>query len=303
MEMTLLVMAAGMGSRFGGLKQVEPMGEQQATLLEFSVFDAIRAGFTRAVFVIREEMEALFKTKITSKFGHKIKCEFAYQRMDDLPIFLKHLIERKKPWGTGHAVWCARSLVNTPFVAINADDYYGSEAYVKMATFFRENLSDSLSAIVAYPLENTLSDFGGVSRSICEMDDLNKLRSLEEYTSIRRLSSPTGEIIAEGRDNKRIHFSGKELSSLNFWGFSPSLFDLLGKEMELFLDKNQEVSSAEFYLPLAISSLIKQNKLTVNVLQSSQSWFGVTYPEDKPLVESLLNKLTSNGLYPKTLWS
>jgi dTDP-glucose pyrophosphorylase len=290
MYLTLLVLAAGMGSRYGGLKQVDPVGPSGETILDYAVFDAKRAGFARVVFVIRREMEAVFRKTVATKYAGKIPVDFVFQGIEDLPEGFSPPAGRDKPWGTGHAVWCARAVLQGPFAVINADDFYGMAAFSRLAMFLG-NAEPGKCAMVGFRLANTLSENGPVSRGICYGKD-GKLDVINEETAITRADIGAG-----------LRFSGDEIVSMNFWGFGPGIFAGLDADLRAFLAAHGSDPKAEFYLPSAASALIAAGTITVDVLFSEDQWFGITYQEDRPQVVSAIEKLVSDGLYPGKLFA
>ncbi len=290
MQLSLVVLAAGMGSRYGGLKQLESVGPAGEILLDYSVADAMRAGFTKVVFVIRREMLDLFRETVGVRYEGKIEVEYAFQELEPLPGGRVSPPGRTKPWGTGHAVLAAALLLRTPFAVINADDYYGATGFVELSTFLKSAASSDY-AMVGYRLEKTLSDHGTVSRGICRADEAGYLIDITEQTSIAR--TPSG-IVAEG--NPPVLLTGAEPTSMNFWGLMPDFLEKLERLFEEFLEEKGDDLKAEFYLPAAVSSLIGTHEATVRLLHSSDPWLGLTYPEDRPLVVDALAKIKSVGI-------
>ncbi len=288
-----------MGSRYGGLKQVDPMGPSGETLLDYSVYDAMRAGFDRVVFLIRRDIEEEFRAKVGSRYEGRIDVAYAFQQLDALPGSFTVPADRKKPWGTAHAVWCAREVLDGPFVSINADDFYGVGSYEVLAKFLRDKTAGSTDyAMAGYRLDNTLSDHGSVARGVCEVDAAHKLTSIVEWTAIEH---------AEGRifqktDSGEKTFTGSEPVSMNFWGLTPAVFPQLETILSDFLAANSGDLKAECYIPTALGQLTEQGKATLEVLPTNAPWFGVTYREDKPLVTEALAKLHASGEYPTPLW-
>jgi len=299
MKPTLLILAAGMGSRYGGLKQIEPVGPNGETIIEYSVFDAIRAGFGKVVFVIRESFAAEFKDRFESKLAGKIDIEYVYQEINKLPEGFKSSEDREKPWGTGHAVLMAKDIIDVPFAAINADDFYGAEAYQVIAEYLSKSVSNDSYAMVGYQLNNTLSEFGSVSRGICVTEDNNLLTKITETHKIRQEGCRT---LCESENQETIELTGKETVSMNFWGFHPSVFLNIEKQFVDFLTKNISQPKSEFYIPFVVFEMIKQGQANVEVLKADSPWFGVTYKEDKPFVIEQIRKLTDLGIYPEKLW-
>ena len=282
MDLTLVVLAAGMGSRYGGLKQLDPVGPSGEIILDYSVRDALLAGFTNVVFVIRREMLEQFRDSVGVRYEGTIPVEYAFQELEPLPGGRVSPVGRTKPWGTGHAVLSAKPVVRGPFAVINADDYYGPGGFVKMALFLQA-YEQGQYAMVGYRLDKTLSDHGSVSRGICQSDRGGYLVDITERTAIVRRD---GSIIAEG--TTPVSLSGDEPTSMNFWGFTSDLFSRLERLFEEFLEERGEDSKAEFYLPAAVSDLIASGEVTVKLLQTNDPWYGLTYPEDKPLVVEAL---------------
>ena len=299
MGITLLVLAAGMGSRYGGLKQLDQLGPHGETMMDYSVFDAIRAGFTRAVFVIRRDFEQEFKERVGKRYSKHIKVEYAFQDRNDLPGKFKCPEGREKPWGTGHAVYAARELLDEPFVALNADDFYGRDSFAKAAKFLTCPPASKLirGCICAYTLRNTLSEHGSVSRGICtEKDGL--LAKVVENPTISR----DGDRIVSELDGKKYELAGDEPTSMNYWGFMPEFVGELEALFTEFLEKRGGELKSEFYLPFAVDSLIHAGKARIDMLRSNASWFGITYREDRDGVCADLKKLADRGEYPERLF-
>ena len=300
-SVTLLVLAAGMGSRYGGLKQLDAVGPNGETVIDYSVFDAIRAGFKKVVFIIREDFKKEFQSSIGNKFQSQIEVEYAYQKLEVLPPGYSLPQDREKPWGTGHAILSAKQVVNEPFAVINADDFYGKLAYQKIFQYLSTvsiDSSPSRFCMVGYPLINTLSEFGSVSRGICIVSDQNKLESVNELTSIQKIEN---EIVNEAEVQKRQVLSGDEVVSMNMWGFSPQVFIQLERLFSEFLKENLNVLSSEFYIPFAVDNLIQSGTATVEVLETTEKWFGVTYQEDKVQVQKAILSLIQHGDYPSSI--
>ena len=299
MGVTLLVLAAGMGSRYGGLKQLDQLGPHGETMMDYSVFDAIRAGFDRAVFVIRRDFEQEFKERVGKRYAGHIKVEYAFQDRNDLPGGFKCPEGREKPWGTGHAVYAARELLDQPFVALNADDFYGSDSFVKAAKFLNDPPASKLirGCICAYTLRNTLSEHGSVSRGICTEKD-GRLAKVVENPKIARES---GRIVSE-LDGGKNELTGDEPTSMNYWGFMPEFVGELENLFLEFLEKRGSELKSEFYLPFAVDSLIHAGKARIDMLRSSANWFGITYREDRDGVCAELKKLAEQGKYPEKLF-
>ncbi len=291
---TLVVLAAGMGSRYGGLKQVDPVGPSGEILLEYSVYDALRAGFDRLVCVIRRDLEEAFEASIGSRLRQHVAVEYAYQQLDDLPPGFTVPAGRSKPWGTGHAIWACRQLVQQPFLAINADDYYGPDSFRMLSEFLSQPGEDY--AMVGFRLSNTLSEHGSVSRGLCRCDAQFWLEGVEEHT----------QIVVGGNQIKSLGagqlLKGDEVVSMNFWGLRPSIFAELGQQFQEFLEAGTGEKS-ELYIPSVLDRIIREGRGRVKVLTSPESWFGVTYPEDKPrVIQAILHQVQA-GRYPEQLWA
>ena len=299
MKPTLLILAAGMGSRYGGLKQIDPFGPNGETILEYSVYDAIRAGFGKVVFVIRESFAAEFKSRFDEKLKGKIQVEYVFQELAKLPEGYNCPADREKPWGTGHAILMAKEVINEPFAAINADDFYGAPAFQTIANFFNHEVSENKYCMVGYLLKNTLSENGTVSRGICRTDADQNLIEINERHQIRRES----EVIVYEDENKKLVELGDDTpASMNFWGFHPSLFEHLETQFKAFLDEKMLLPKSEFYIPSVVFELIKSGTVNTKVLQADSPWFGVTYTDDKAYVTEQIEKLTEAGVYPSKLW-
>ena len=291
-NLTLLVMAAGMGSRYGGLKQLDQIGPSGETIIDYSVYDAIEAGFNKIIFIIREVFEEQFKTQVADKYLNKIEVEFAYQDIDDLPSGFSCPDGREKPWGTGHAILSANHLVHEPFVVINGDDYYGKESFKVISNYYFRGKEQF--CMVGFRLENTLSSFGAVTRGVCSVEN-KKLSSVVETGDLQK----KGNIIYSDRD---ISFDGNEPVSMNMWGFTPVLFHHLKEKFIDFLNVHGREVKSEFLIPSIINELIQDGDEKVHVLETSSSWFGVTYKSDKPIVEKKIQQLVSSGVYPSPLF-
>jgi len=302
METTLLILAAGMGSRYGGLKQMDPMGPNGETVLDYSVYDAIRAGFTKVVFIIREDFAQAFQDGVGARFHGKIKVEYAFQKLDDLPDGFPVPDGREKPWGTTHAIRAARHVVNEPFAVINADDFYGADAYLRIMDYFKESCDSDQSishyCMVGYHINKTLSDHGDVNRGICS--EVNGLLSeVEEVTEIKREAD--SKIYGNQLDGTRKKINEHALASMNFWGFNHEFFEQLEEHFIEFLKESGNELKSECYIPTLVDDLINQKKADCRLLETTSSWFGVTYPNDKPHVVNAISKLIDQGIYPSSL--
>jgi len=298
MKPTLVILAAGMGSRYGGLKQLDEIGPNGEAIIDYSLFDAIRAGFGKVVFIIRHDFEEAFKARFDQKLKGKIEVEYVFQDLTDLPDGFSVPEGREKPWGTAHAIRSARNVVTTPFAAINADDFYGKEAYETVAKFLTSNVAADNFAMVGYRMDNTLSENGTVSRGLCVIDDNQNLVDIEELTKI----SLESDGIFYYKDEQKKPLKGDETVSMNFWGFHPSLFHFLEEGFVQFLNEKGTELKSEFFIPMYVDELIKAGKAKVKVLTSDAAWFGVTYQEDKPVVIDRVKQLISEGKYPSNLW-
>jgi len=302
MQPTLLIMAAGMASRYGSLKQMDQFGPSGETILEYAVYDAIQAGFGKVVFVIRKSIETTFKEHFNRKFAHKIQVEYVCQELDMLPQPIPVTPERVKPWGTGQAVWVAGAKIQEPFAVINGDDYYGRQAFEVVADYLRSVDSKSNDyCLVGYKLSNTLSEHGYVSRGICEIDQKGNMVGLAERTKIGKSNSGNGIVYVED-DGREVLLTGNETVSMNLMGFTPTIFEHCRRLFTQFLQEQGQELKSEFYIPKVVNTLIQEGKAQMKVLSTSAKWFGVTYPEDKPVVIEQLAKLAREGIYPKDLW-
>ncbi|MEQ6122953.1 sugar phosphate nucleotidyltransferase [Pseudotenacibaculum sp. MALMAid0570] len=298
-KLTLVILAAGMGSRYGGLKQLDEMSENGDTIIDFSIYDAIEAGFSKIVFVIRESFKEDFKSLFDKKLAGKVEVAYVCQELHNIPKeFLNS--DRIKPWGTGHAMLMAKEEVNENFAVINADDYYGKEAYVKMADQLNAtNASSKEYFMVGYQLKNTISKFGSVSRGQCYMNDNQFLEKIIERTHIEKNN---GGLYYKDDTGNECLMDNDTVVSMNFWGFTTSIFQFLEREFTTFLKENSKELRSEFFIPLLVDTLIRNNEAKVQVLESNSKWLGVTYKEDKPHVVEEILKLKRQGVYPNQLW-
>jgi len=309
--MTLLVMAAGMGSRYGGLKQIDPITENGEFIVDFSVYDAISAGFDEVVFVIKEENYDIFRDTIGKRIEDKIKVEYTFQAHDSHIGDFKIPDGREKPWGTGHAVLCAKDVIDTPFVVINADDFYGRDAYMKMAEFLgAQDLDDEKIkfCMAGYVLGKTLTEHGHVARGLCSVDENGHLTDVKERTKIIKTTSPQGAAYEEneGQTDIWIPVSDETIVSMNFWGFTPSFFPNLEKYFNEFLSdiSNGKIEplKSELHLPAMVKKMMGENLCDVSVLKTSASWYGVTYQDDKPFVVGKMKEMIDEKTYPNGMW-
>jgi UTP-glucose-1-phosphate uridylyltransferase len=295
---TLLVLAAGMGSRYGGLKQIEPVGPSGEAIIDYSVFDAIRAGFGKLVFVIRKDIEPAFKEFVGARFEKHIPIEYAYQELDKIPAGFQVPAGRTKPWGTTQAVLMTEGMINEPFAMINADDFYGAESYRVLAEHLKSGSEDY--AMVGFVLRNTLSDFGTVARGVCQVSDTGYLTGIVEMTAIARDGNHAKNTDADG---KVTSLTGDEPVSMNYWGFTPKIYAQLREHFNEFLKANGNDLKKECYIPNTVNEIIVAGEGKVKVLKSNDPWFGVTYREDHPTVVANIQRLVKEGKYPEKLWA
>jgi UTP-glucose-1-phosphate uridylyltransferase len=295
-EPTLLVLAAGMGSRYGGLKQMDPIGANGETIIDFSIHDAMRAGFRTVVFVIRRDIERQFREVVGSRFEKKIAVQYVFQELDQLPRGFSVPANRAKPWGTGHAILMAAEVIRGPFAAINADDFYGANSFRVLAGHLSSGSPDF--AMVGFVLRNTLSEFGSVARGVCSTSHDGYLEGVTEMTKIARDGAA---IAATGPSGNAVRLTGDETVSMNLWGFTPSLFLELQERFDAFLLKHGNEEKSEFYIPSAINEIVEGKRARVKVLRTPDSWFGVTYRDDRPFVVNSIRGLMARGDYPEKL--
>lgn len=302
-KVTLVVMAAGIGSRFGGgIKQLEAVGPNGEIIMDYSIHDALEAGFNKVVFVIRKDLEKDFKEIIGRRMEKLVEVEYAYQELNDIPErFQKKTEGRKKPWGTGQAILCCKDVVDEPFLVINADDYYGKEAYTEAYAYLTGRKDDNAyeACMVGFVLKNTLSDNGGVTRGVCKVDEHRMLSEIIETSNIVK----TAEGAAVQTEDGAVPIDVESEVSMNMWGLSPKFFEVLDKGFDEFLEKlDPENLKGEYLLPTIIGDLLKEGKMIVEVRKSHDEWFGVTYKEDKPDVVAAIQKLIKDGVYPEKLF-
>lgn len=297
---TLVILAAGMGSRYGGMKQIDGVGSHGEPIIEFSIYDAKEAGFGKVVLIIRKEHEAAFRKALTDKIEPHMEVEFAYQDMDDIPADITVPEGREKPWGTTHALLACRNIVHEPFAIINADDFYGKDAYKVIYDFLTTEASDGHYAMVGYPCMNTLTDRGTVTRGVCEKDEDGNLTHIVEVKEIAKKDGHA--IYKDGEEWKPL--ADDALVSMNFWGFTPAVFKDCESIFDTFIRAGVKENplKCEHVIPTAVGELVKENKCTVKMLSSSDRWFGVTYKEDKPLVVARIQEMKDLGVYPDVLW-
>lgn len=303
MKPTLLILAAGMGSRYGGLKQIDRFGPNGETIMDYAVYDALAAGFAKVVFIIRRDFEAEFRAAVGSKYENRVAIDYVFQGRDTLPAGFSARADRTKPWGTAHAIWCARDAVKEPFLVVNADDFYGNNSYKLAAEFLARSgaaLTSPDYCVVGYPVLETLSDHGSVARGICEVDGAGYLTGLVERTRIEKWGA-TGKYLDETGTERFL--KGDEVVSMNMLGFTPALFGQLERYLIKFLER-QSVSpdNSECILSVVLGELLKENSARVCVLPTRDVWFGVTHAEDKPGVVDTLRKMVERGQYPSPIW-
>ncbi|SIO06730.1 sugar phosphate nucleotidyltransferase [Chitinophaga niabensis] len=298
MQPTLLILAAGMASRYGSLKQIQQFGPSGETIIDYSIYDAIRAGFGKIVFIIRDNFAEEFKEIFEPKLKGKVETAYVFQ---DMNAFVgEHAVpaDRTKPWGTAHAVLCAKDAINEPFAVINADDFYGRDAFEKMAEFLKGECAADRYSVVGYELGKTISEYGSVSRGVCEVNGTGNLAGITERTKIY---IDNGKIVYEDGD-KKVELGPKTPVSMNFWGFAPSVFPVSEKLFDQFLDQKITDPKSEFFIPIVVDQFIASGTGSVKVIPTSSQWFGVTYKEDAPGVQASLSALVNKGEYPDNLW-
>jgi NDP-sugar pyrophosphorylase family protein len=299
MQPTLLILAAGMASRYGSLKQIQQFGPSGETIVDYSIYDAIRAGFGKIVFIIRKEFEKEFKEIFEPKLKGKVATDYVFQEMGAFLDGYPMPADRSKPWGTAHAVLCAKDAINEPFAVINADDFYGRDSFEKAAAFLKNDAKPNVYAVVGYQLNKTISEHGSVSRGVCAADSNSNLAAINERTKVYKDGD---QIVYEDADGSKHAMAPETPVSMNFWGFHPSVFELSQNLFKEFLKKDGDKPKSEFFIPIVIDHFI-QNKLgVVNVIPTGAQWFGVTYKEDAPGVQESLSALVNSGEYPDNLW-
>ncbi len=292
---TLLVLAAGMGSRYGGLKQIDPVGPSGETIIDYSIYDAMRAGFGKVVFVIRKDIESNFREVVGGKFEKRLPVEYAFQELNKIPAGFTIPPGRTRPWGTGHAILVAEPVIHERFAMINADDFYGADAFHVLGEHLRQTRNDSNDySMVGFTLQRTLSEHGTVARGVCEVDNAGMLKQIVEMLKIEKAGNGA-------RQGDQV-LTGDEPVSMNFWGFTPTLFSHLRVELENFLTKHGHEEKSEMLIPTTVNMLVNDGRATCQVLRTTATWFGVTYKEDRPLVIQGIRKLIANGEYPEKLW-
>ena len=299
MKPTLFVLAAGMGSRYGGLKQIDGLGPSGETIMDYSVYDALRAGFGKVVFVIRKDFEEAFRKAVISKYADKVPCEVCFQSVDSVPEGCTYNPERTKPWGTNHAVLMAKDLIKEPFAVINADDFYGRESFQVLADYLKSvEGTTGKYCMVGYRVANTLSENGSVSRGVCATDENGYLTDVVERTKIEKV----GDKIIYTEDGVDTEISPNSPVSMNMWGFTPEYFEYVEKAFVEFLHARGQELKSEFYIPTLVNDMIRSGEATCKVLDTTSKWFGVTYAEDRPQVVMKINNLVKEGVYPEKLF-
>ena len=298
MKPTLVILAAGMASRYGSMKQIDGFGPNGETIIDYSIYDAIRAGFGKIVFIIREEFADNFKAIFEPKLAGKIATDYVYQTYDLKPFGISEEIERAKPWGTAHAVLAAKDAVKEPFCVINADDFYSRDSYEQMAKFLTSEVTDETYSLMGFQINKTLSDYGSVSRGVCQVNDAGLLSDIHERTQVYFKGS---DVVYE-ENGVEFPLATNTPVSMNFWGFTPKIFEDSVAMFVAFALANKENPKAEFFIPLVAENLIKEGKASFKVLPTDSKWFGVTYKEDKPIVQASIDALVSSGVYPSNLW-
>ena len=300
MKPTLLILAAGMASRYGSMKQVDGFGPNGETIIDYSIYDAIKAGFGKVSFIIREEFQDNFKAIFEPKLAGRVETDYVFQSYDLKPFGIDKTIERAKPWGTAHAVLSARSQVHEPFCVINADDFYGYDAFQKMANFLTTEVADDKFSIIGYQVDKTLSDYGTVSRGVCEVDEKGDMVAINERLKV--YFAKDGSVVYE-ENGQEIPLPSNTPVSMNFWGFTPAVFKLTEPLFKAFVEAHESDPKAEFFIPLIGDELIKSGEASFKVIPTSAKWFGVTYKEDKPIVQKSISDLVASGAYPEKLWT
>jgi NDP-sugar pyrophosphorylase family protein len=299
MKPTLLILAAGMASRYGSMKQIDGFGPNGETIIDYSIYDAIKAGFGKVVFIIKEEFEENFKAIFEPKLKGKIETGYVFQNFDLKQYGIDLEIERTKPWGTGHAILAARHAVKEPFCVINADDFYGLDAFQKMVQFLTEEVTGSNYSMIGYEIAKTLSDFGSVSRGVCKVSHDGYLEEIIERTKVFQ----EGETVIFEEDGEKYPLAIDTRVSMNFWGFTPEVFKLSEELFRDFAHEHHSDPKAEFFIPIIVETLLNSEGADFKVVPTDSKWFGVTYKEDKPVVQASIDELIKEGVYPENLWN
>ncbi len=299
MKPSLLVLAAGMGTRYGGNKQLDQVGPAGETIIDYSIYDAIRAGFGKIVFVIRRDIEEQVKERFVEKLKDKIEVGYVFQEITNLPEGVQVAPDRKKPWGTSHAILVAEKKITEPFGVINADDYYGVESFRILYNFLMDDKDPDCYSIVGYKLGNTLSDHGHVNRGVCSVNPEGLLQNIVETRQIEKTRDGAK---APGIDGKEEHFTGNEIVSMNLWGFKPSCFEFLGKEFRNFINKSGMDLKSELDIPTSVDKFVKSGEIRIKIIMTNEKWFGVTYRDDKPYVVESIKQMIRKGIYPARIY-
>jgi len=299
MKPTLLILAAGMASRYGSMKQVDGFGPNGETIIDYSIYDAIKAGFGKVSFIIKEEFQENFKAIFEPKLKGRIETDYVFQSYDLKPFGIDQEIERAKPWGTAHAVLSARNQVHEPFCVVNADDFYGYDSFEKMAKFLTTGVSDDTYSLIGYQIDRTLSDYGTVSRGVCKVNDEGNMVEINERTEV--YFKEDGSVAYKDATGEH-PLSSDTRVSMNFWGFTPAVFKQSEQMFRDFVAANAENPKSEFFIPIVADNLIKSGEASFKVIPTASKWFGVTYKEDKPIVQKSISDLVANGTYPANLW-
>lgn len=300
---TLLILAAGMASRYGSMKQIDAFGPNGETIIDYSIYDAIRAGFGKVTFIIKEEFQENFKSIFEPKLAGKIETEYVFQDFDLKKYGIDREVTREKPWGTAHAVLSAKDSVKEPFCVINADDFYGYDSFKKMADFLTTEATDEKFALMGFQINNTLSDFGSVSRGVCKVDSSGNMTEVVERTKVYFKEIDGDKRIVFEENGEITELPSDARVSMNFWGFTPAVFEKTLILFRKFVETNYENPKSEFFIPLVADELIKSEEATFKVIPTSEKWFGVTYKEDKPIVQDSISSLLEKGIYPQKLWN
>ncbi len=298
MKPTLLILAAGMASRYGSMKQIDGFGPNQETIIDYSIYDAIKAGFGKVVFIIKEEFVENFRSIFEPKLNGKIETDYVFQNFDLKQFGMDDEIERSKPWGTAHAILSARNTIKEPFCVINADDFYGFDAYQKMVHFLTEEVNGSNYSMIGYEIAKTLSEYGAVSRGVCKVDGAGNLEEIVERTKVFK----DGDHIVYEENDQKYPLALDTRASMNFWGFTPDVFKVTEDLFRTFARENSADPKAEFFIPLVAEHLVKSGQADFKVIPTDSKWFGVTYKEDKPIVQASIDQLIQDGVYPDNLW-
>lgn len=299
---TLLILAAGMASRYGSMKQIDAFGPNGETIIDYSIYDAIRAGFGKVTFIIKEEFQENFKSIFEPKLAGKIATEYVFQDLNLEKYGIDRQVIREKPWGTAHAVLSAKDTVKEPFCVINADDFYGYDSFKKMADFLINEATDEKFALMGFQVDKTLSDFGSVSRGVCKVDSNGNMTEVVERTKVYFKETDGEKRIVFEEDGKQTELPSDSRVSMNFWGFTPAVFKKTLSLFHKFVEANHENPKAEFFIPLVADELIKSGEATFKVIPTSEKWFGVTYKDDKPIVQDSISTLVKEDVYPENLW-